>query len=62
MKIWMISLNDMPGPISTTKDGLLAMLDGEIEGLEVGNGDQLQITVGEMTQEAYDALPEFGGW
>ena len=44
-------------------DSISFDLEHDIEGLEIGEETMsFHIEVGEMTQEEYDELPEFGGW
>lgn len=62
MKIWKISLNGQPGPTVTSLSALGATIEGEADGLEPDDGFQIEIRAGEMAQEDYDQLPEFGGW
>ena len=42
-------------------DQLANAMDGEMDGLEIGETAVIEFTPVEMTQTEYDALPEFSG-
>ena len=60
MKIYILKLDGMAGYILPNLEAARACVGEEMDTLE--EGFELQITVGEMSQEEYDKLPEFQGW
>jgi hypothetical protein len=60
LRVFEISRPDTHGRQScTVAMGWNGLMD-EFDGAEIG--ESITITLREMTQEAYDALPEFEGW
>jgi hypothetical protein len=66
IKAYTVRLNDMPGPTYISKNELLAGIQEdfseELSLAHPGDSVSLSVTVNEMTQEAFDALPEWGGY
>jgi len=58
-----IERSDTAGNYIEDKKDLAGMIEGELDDLEyLEAGMQIILTVVEMSQEEYDALPEFVGW
>ena len=61
MKFIRVTRPDLGGGGYTQKiDGASDLIDAEFDGAEIGEKIVLELV--EMTQEEYDALPEFTGW
>ena len=58
-----ISRSDIDGGYIEKQENIVGAVEGELDGFEyLKAGTQIILTVVEMTQEEYDALPEFVGW
>jgi hypothetical protein len=58
-----VSRSDCSGGYTVPREGLAGLLDGEFDGLEyLPVGTSITLTVVEMSQEEFKALPEFMGW
>ena len=62
MRMFKITLSELGNDSGcvVSPDLLAAAIEGELENLETG--ESITLTVVEMSQEEFDALPEFQGW
>jgi hypothetical protein len=58
-----IERSDTAGSYIEELKDIPQMIDGEFDDIEyLASGTQMILTIVEMSQEEYEALPEFDGW
>lgn len=63
MKYIKVTRSDTPGSYIQPLADLAAVIDGEFDGIDwMDAGTTICLEVVVMTEEEYEALPEFDGW